>query len=234
MAVAGALSPTRAIRQSRRIDARVPVSILILLAAIGGALVFFSANNDTRGVLVATHDLPAGATLTSGDLAIARVRVDDSLYQAAIQQASLSQIVGKQLAEPVHAQQLLVPAQVSSRPVIGPNDVAMTIPVGPSSAVGGRIRAGDSVRVIATLNKQKPDAKTSVVLDRARVYDVGYAQGVTSVTGAAPADPARTGQIAWITMLLGADDAVKLSEARWNGDLDVVLLPPDPQPQSNG
>ena len=37
------------------------------------------------------------------------------------------------------------------------------------------------------------------------------------------------GQISWITLVIGPDDAVKLSEARWNGDLDVVLLPPNAQ-----
>ena len=68
------------------------------------------------------------------------------------------------------------------------------------------------------------------MLQSARVYDVGYEQRMASVTGAAPSDPARAGgQISWITLVIGPDDAVKLSEARWNGDLDVVLLPPNVQ-----
>jgi Flp pilus assembly protein CpaB len=235
----GVLSPSRAIRQSRRIDARVPISILVLLAAVAGAMAFFTANNDTRSVLVATHELPAGATLTASDVAIAHVRVDDSLYGAALHEQALTQLVGKQLAEPVHAQQMLVQAQISTRPVIGPNEAAMTIPVNPTTAIAGRVRAGDSVQVIATLNKGKPETKTAVVLPRVKVYDVAFDQRPTAInTGGSGSANAQQGQVSAVTLILSPEQAVQLSAARWNGDLDVVLLPPEqavtsPVPQSS-
>jgi flagella basal body P-ring formation protein FlgA len=96
-------------------------------------MLLFNATNDSRAVLVATRNLPAGATLTAADVAIAHVRVDDSLYQAALPEQSMAQVVGKQLAEPVHPQQMLVRDQISTRPSIAATESAMTIPVSPNT-----------------------------------------------------------------------------------------------------
>src|SRR5690348_10966855 len=123
------LSPARALRQPRRLDLRAVFGLFLLLLATGGSIAFWSASSDTRAVLVAMLDLPAGATLTLADLAVARVRVDDAVYQAALPADAQSTVIGKQLAEPVHAQQLLVWPQLSTRPPIGPEQVALTIPV---------------------------------------------------------------------------------------------------------
>src|SRR5689334_16868369 len=81
---AAVLSPARALRQPWRLDMRAVFGILLLLIAMGGSLAAWTLISDTRAVLVATRDLPAGATLGLGDLAVARVRVDEGLYQAAI------------------------------------------------------------------------------------------------------------------------------------------------------
>src|SRR5438034_898524 len=78
-------------------------------------------------------------------LAVARVRVDDGMYAAAVPADELGALVGRQLAEPIHPQQMVVRQQVSARPLIGPDQVALTIPVNPASAAGGRVRPGDSV-----------------------------------------------------------------------------------------
>src|SRR5690606_17243284 len=112
---------TRALRQPRRLDLRAMLGLLLLLVATGGSIAFWTAASDTRAVLVATRDRPAGATITVADLAIARVRVDDAIYQAAVPASELANLVGQQLAEPVHAHQLLVRPQVSSRPPLGPD-----------------------------------------------------------------------------------------------------------------
>src|SRR5712692_1155189 len=66
------LTPTRALRQARRLDLRAVFGLFLLLVATGGSIAFWSASSDTRAVLVATRDLPAGATLKLMDLAIAR------------------------------------------------------------------------------------------------------------------------------------------------------------------
>src|SRR5438876_4122520 len=108
---AAALSPARALHPPRRVDWRALFGIFLLLFGTGGAMFVWTASSDTRPLLVATRDLPAGATLTGSDLAVARVRVDESMYQAAIPASAQETLVGKQLSEPMHAQQLLVQRQ---------------------------------------------------------------------------------------------------------------------------
>lgn len=160
---------TPALRAPRRVDWRHVVGVALMLAATGAFLVRESLNDDTRAVLVAARELPAGATLRASDLAVARVRVDDALYAASIPADRLESLVGRQLAEPAHAQQMLVQPQVASRPRLGPGQMAVTIPASTKTAAGGLIRPGDQVKVLATLAKGKPESRTVVVLERATV-----------------------------------------------------------------
>ena len=220
------LTPRRALRQPRQIDWRAIVGILLMLITISGSFVFWASSSDTRSVIVITHDVPAGATLGPQDLATARVRVDDAIYRAAIPATDLDSLVGRQVAEPLYANQLLVRAQLSSRPRLGAGQVALTIAISPDTAVGGTLRAGDQVEVLLTTNKGKPEAQTTVVLPRVTVYDVGYTQTIAAV-GASSTDTApNPDQIRSLTLVVSQDQAVQLAHAKWAGDLDVALLPP--------
>lgn len=226
------LAPTRSIHQPQRIDWRVILGIALALGALVGAIAFWTTASDTRAVVVATRDLPAGAILTTDDLTVARVRVDDGMYAAAVPGSEVASLVGRALAEPVHVQQLLVRAQVSRRPPLGPNQLALSIPVSPATAVGGQLQIGDDVEVLLTVNPSKPDERTTVVLPRAAVYDVGRDRPSTAVvadTGDAPPQGAAT----WLTLVVTPDEAITLARARWAGALDVALLPPRPRLSSN-
>jgi Flp pilus assembly protein CpaB len=228
MASTALLSPTRALRQPRRLDLRAAFAVFLLLLATGGSIAAWSAMSDTQAVLVATRDLPAGATIGPTDLTVARVRLDDALYQAAVPANELSQLVGRPLAEPVHARQLLVRAQLSSRPPLGPNQLALAIPVNAHTAVGGRLRPGDRVQVLVTVDKGKPEARTTVVLPRVIVFDVGYDEraAVVHTAGSDASGRAAQGPIAWVTLILSPEQAVQLAQAKWAGELDLALLPP--------
>jgi len=222
-----ALSPTRAMRRPRRIDLRAVLGVILMLLAMAGSAVVWSTLSDTRPVVVATRDVPAGAVLSASDVSIARLRLDDTLYQAAIPGDSAGSLVGKQLAEPVHAHQILVQSQLSPRQALAPGQVAMTIPVTAESAVGGGLHPGDAVEVLETVSKGKPDSKTSVVLPRAAVYSVGYDQQSTVInTSGSQASTPPAAALKSITLRVTPDQASALAQARWNADLDVVLLAP--------
>ncbi len=227
MAVA-ALNPTRALREPRRLDVRAVVGLLLMLVTVVGAVAFWSAASDTRDVLLATRDLPAGASLGPGDVTVGHVRVDDATYGAAIAADQLQSIVGKPLSEPVHAHQLLVRQQLSSRPALQPGQLALTVPVSPATAAGGRIRTGDHVQVLVTTSKGKPESKTSVVLPSVEVYDIGFDQRSTIVNTSSGSDSSNSqGSLSTITLIVTPEQALQLSQARWNGDLDAALLPPE-------
>lgn len=228
------LTPSRALRQPRQVDWRAIVGVLVMLLTTTGSFLFWTISSDTRAVLVATRDVPAGATLGSQDLATARVRVDDAIYQAAIPAAEESSLVGRQLTEPIHAHELLAQAQFSSGPHLAAGQVALTIPISPDTAVGGTLRVGDQVEVLLTTNKGKPEARTTVVLPRVTVDNIGYAQTLAAVGTSSSDQAANPGQVRWLTLLVSQDQAVQLAQAKWAGELDVALLPPGPDEAVNG
>lgn len=217
------LTPAHALRQPRRLDLRAMVGLLLMLAAIGGGIVAWTAAENTRPIVVAVRDLPSGAIVNAEDLAVRRVRVDDSIYTAAIPGADLSSLVGRQLAEPVHADQVLVRAQLSGRPNVPPGQIVLTIPLKPDNAVGGRLHSGDVVQVLATSNTGKDNSRTNVILPNAMVYDVGR-EDQAPVVGATDSPSAASGAT-WAALIVTQDQAVQLANARWNSDLDVALVP---------
>jgi Flp pilus assembly protein CpaB len=230
MAVA-TLNSARALRRPRRADPRALIGIFLTLAALAASVAFWVGASDARPVVVATRDLPAGATLRSSDLTLAYVRMDDALFAAALSSDMLSSLVGRQLGEPVHAQQVLARAQVADRVGLAPNQVAMTIPAKPDNAVDGRLRPGDTVQVFVTVtDKARNEAHTRVVLDKAQIYQVGREQSLGSTSVSSDSDASPRGSIASLTLIVTADQARQLAEARRSGDLDVLLLPPPEVP----
>jgi pilus assembly protein CpaB len=222
--VAATLTPSRALRQPRRPDVRAMVGFLLMLAAVGGAIVAWTAAENTRPIVVAVRDLPSGAIIGDGDLAVRRVRVDDSIYSAAVPGANMTSLVGKQLAEPIHAEQVLVQAQVSGRPTVPAGQIVMTIPLRADNAIGGHLRPGDTVQVLATSNSGKDNSQTGVILPQATVYDVGRddQNGVVNTNSSVNQS---TGTATWAALIVTPAQAVQLANARWNSNLDVALVP---------
>ncbi|MGI9147418.1 MAG: Flp pilus assembly protein CpaB [Chloroflexota bacterium] len=230
MAVA-TLTPARALRRPRRADPRALIGVFLTLAALAGSVAFWVGASDARPILIATRDLPAGATVRSSDLTVAYVRMDETVYRAALPADALDSLVGRQLGEPIHAQQVLARAQLGDRLGLTADQVAMTIPAHPESAVDGRLRPGDNVQVLVTVaDKNKNEAHTRQVLDRAPVFEVGRDQSFSSASSssgvAADGDGLPRGSITSVTLAVTADQARQLAEARRTGELDVLLLPP--------
>jgi pilus assembly protein CpaB len=231
MAVA-TLSTARAFRRPRRADPRALIGVFLTLAALAGSVAFWVSATDTRAVLIATRDLPAGATLRSADLTTAYVRVDDGVYRAALPSEALDSLIGRRLGEPIHADQLLARAQLAGQFGLAPDQVAITIPARPDTAVDGRLRPGDAVQVLVTVvDKTRGEAHARQVLERAQVFEVGRDSSLTSSTIASDAADAARGSIASVTLAVTTDQARLLAEARRMGELDVLLLPPAEVPR---
>jgi Flp pilus assembly protein CpaB len=230
MAVA-TLNSARALRRPKRADPRALIGVFLTVAALAASVAFWVGASDARPVVVATRDLPAGSTLRHSDLTLAYVRMDDALYAAALSSDMLSSLVGRQLGEPVHAQQVLARAQVADRVGLSPNQVAITIPARPDNAVDGRLRPGDTVQVFVTVvDKARNEAHTRVVLDKAQIYQVGREQSIGSSSVTSDSEAAPRGAIASLTLVVSPDQARQLAEARRTGELDVLLLPPPEVP----
>jgi Flp pilus assembly protein CpaB len=230
VAAALTLSPARALRRPRRVDARALAGILVTLVAFGASLAYWTSSSTQRGVVIATRELPAGAALSASDLTVTQLHADDAVYEAAIPADELEALVGRQLTEPIHPQQILARAQVAATSQLAPDQLAYTIPARPDAAVGGRLHVGDAVRVLATtVDKTDDTANSRVVVDRAVVFDVGRDTTGTfdGPVGGASDAPDR-GTITSVTLAVSLDQAQQLAEARRTGELDIALLPPPP------
>jgi Flp pilus assembly protein CpaB len=215
-----------AFRRPRRADPRALIGIFLTLAALGGSVAFWVNATDSRAVLIAAHDLPAGATLRRSDISIAYIRADDVVFRAAVPADMLDSLVGRRLGEPMHTDQLLARAQLADQAGLAADQVAITIPARPDSAVDGRLRAGDTVQVLVTVaDKSRGEAHARQVLERAQVFEVGRDSSFTSTAASEAADASR-GSIASVTLAVSAEQARQLAEARRSGELDILLLPP--------
>ena len=236
------LTPVRALKRPRlRADPRILLGTLLIVLAIGGGLAWAGSVDQGRGVIVATRDLPVGATISPGDLAVTSARLDDRVYAAAIPAADVGTLIGRPVAEPIHANQQLVRGQIGAGPLLAGDQGAMTVAVKAEAAAGGRLKPGDQVQVIVTLDRGKPTARSEIVIDRATVYAVGRdertrfvggAAGAAGETGAGASDSG--GALASVTLIATTEQRLALAQAKWGGELDLVLLPPAAPGGGNG
>ena len=218
------LTPAQALRQPRHLDLRALAGLVIMVLGIAGSISYWSSTNDTREIVVAARDLPAGSTLQASDVTVASVRVDDTIYRAAVPSSSLATVVGKRLATPVYAGQVVAQKQVSGADGLAAGQLAVSVPIAPADVATGILPMSD-VQVLVTTDKGKPTSKTSVVLPRVRVADVVYDQAQAVINGGAGSATAQQ-RISSLTLVVTSDQAVQLAQARFNGDLSVALLPP--------
>jgi Flp pilus assembly protein CpaB len=225
-------------RHAWRVNARMLAGIVCVMTAFCGFLVFaVTSSPHTHGVVVAAHDLPAGSRLQLTDLAVAQAQLAETQAQAFVPAEALDALQGQELIAPVAAQQIVARNLLTTgqHPMLEPGFVRMTVPVRPDTAVGGALRPGDVVTVLSTSDKGKPSAQTRPVVEHVTVDQVGQADslattnssGATDTSGGSPI-PHASRPIAWVTLLVPADRVTSLSLARWNGDLELVQLPPDP------
>lgn len=226
MAATIPLTPSRALHRPRRLDMRALLGLFVMLATLGGSIVVWSSATAGRDVLMAANDLPNGATLTAADLLTVSVRVDPQEADGLVPATQLHTLVGRTLREPLARHAFLSPAAVAVQPKIGPDEMELTITVTAQTALDGRLQPGDTVAVLATENKGTPQSQTTVLIDQARVREIGYdpssANVSASSTGANP--PAEA--IRSVTLLLTRPQAVEVAHAKWNGELDVARVAP--------
>lgn len=226
--------PTKAAHRPFKPDMHYITAALVILTSVVLGVIVLGDRSDTRGILVAARDLPVGTMLGPRDVIEAQVRMDDTLYAVVLPSSLATELVGRQLVEPVHARQILVQAQIGNGPLLKPDEVAMSISVKNESAAGGKIRVGDTVRVIATANKSQPNSQTSIVVDRATVYGVGRDERVGAISSSGDTARDSNGPLTSLTLIVTADQALQVAIAKHGGELDVVLLPPSSAPHREG
>lgn len=192
------------------INVRTVLGLLLFVVALVAGQRTLQAADDTIGIWTATRDLSAGTTLQSGDLRVSRVHLPPDVARGYL--AANIELDGAIVTRTIRAGELLPQAWVSEELVS--SSAAMTIPVTPEHALGGALRPGDRVDVIATFNAGDIRSVTQVVVEGAEILDVVTAGGLVVGEKA----------IVGVTIAIDPGDGKRVAAAIRNGDIDLVRI----------
>ena len=206
-----------------RVDPRMLTGILLVVVSLAGGLLLWRSATDTTPILIAARDLPPGHVIQRDDLTIGEARLDGSLASLALTEADLDAAVGRTTSTSIHAGEMVVHPDFAAGPVLGADEVAVTIPVATDSIYPG-LRPTDEVALLATTNAGRPESTTITLLDSATVFAIGLERRVIrSSSSNGPNDGAT---VANITLAVPRSEAEAVAHAVANATITVVLLAP--------
>ena len=162
--------------RSRRLLQPVPLAgVALMLAGLLVVLAYSAAASRRTPVLVAAHDLPAGAIVHAADLRSSRLGADGDVLAALVTAAQEPTVVGRRLAVPVAAGEPL-PRSALASPSASPAAFTLAVPL--AHALGGQLHAGDHVSVLATFSTATGAATTEALARDLVVLAVGQAPSI--------------------------------------------------------
>jgi Flp pilus assembly protein CpaB len=205
-----------------RIDGRMLLGVALVAVSIIGGLFLWGSASDTTAVVVANKDMPQGHVIEAGDLSTTELRAEGGLSSLLIPQAEVGSLVGRTLGTRVVAGEPVIRPDLSSGPVIGAGEVAITIPVNADSAYPG-LRPGDAVTVLGTAGGSQAVGPTVTVLERAVVYDVSAERTPTTIGS----DGQSTRGLSNVTLVVPSGVAEQVAHAAVSWTVTLALLAPD-------
>lgn len=196
-------------RLSWAMDTRLVVGVLLVAVSIVGGLRLAGDPVVATPVYVASTDLDAGHVLTSADVEVVEVRAPREVLSGWTKTAHGAP-VGRILQVALRKGSPLVFDRLGGAAASGRE---ITVPATPEHALGGEIRAGDRIDLLATFDKGTDAAKTVTVARAARVSGVVRSDGLFG---------AHAGAVTALTLGVDPDDAVAVAFAARNAELDVV------------
>ncbi len=164
--------PQAAVRSGRGNSTRVFLALLGSALLVGGLAVALSSAPPAGGpsvVLVAARSLPAGTPLRPADLQRSSVGVGRALLATLVPAGDEPLVLGTTLAEPLEQ------GSRSSAPRSPPARTRprSTLTVGAEHALGGALRAGDRISVLATFQSSSGTVATRLLARNLIVLAVG-------------------------------------------------------------
>ena len=206
----------------------------VAMALVGTALlVFYVRGADDRAanaessveVLVASETIPKG---TKAEELVARVRLERVPTNIAAPGVltSLASLGGQVTQVDLNRGDQLIPSRfgppaVANAPGVPPGLLQVTVPIDIVRAVGGQIRAGDTVGVVASF--EEPPRTSRMILQKVKVTGVRTQAGETVTSEAQGTAPAST--ILHVTLALDAAQVERIVFAAEYGRLWLSAEP---------
>ena len=205
---AAPVGPARVRRRNplTRVSAAHLLMLLAGVLAFATNLVVLRDHDQTRPVIVAAIDLPAGRLLDSTHLRAVEVDVDDNLYSKLIPWAQADALVGQVTAHSI-GEGVLIGTSDLRDPSASAGLRSMSIPVDAEHAVGGELAAGDRIDLIVV-----DDDGPRYVLTNAEV-----------LSGSSSAElGALTSSDFYIVVAVDPDQALSVASAIRDGRIEIV------------
>lgn len=193
---------------------------------------------DRRQVVpLAAADLPAGRTLTLGDVIVVRMTPEQIANRGITREfmTNPNQVIGRTLREPVgKGEAFAVPMfypegigpSVAAR--LKPGCRAVTIPLGPEAAMSGLVSPGSIVDVLfRTFADKKEDIPETTVTLLRRVEVVAIGPEMLPGTRSTPPSGRRSDAPPTVTLAVTSDQARALAVIEGRGTLSLVLCSPE-------
>ena len=204
------------VAEARRVGAPDWVNIrttlglaLFVISLLCGLVVLRSAEAGTP-VWAAVRDLPEGARLEASDLEL--VRVDLPAEQLSTYLGGSLAPEGLTLLRSLRRGELLSAEWVTEDGAVSARSIAL--PVSSEHAVGGALRPGDLVDVLATVKAVDGAPETTVLVEAAEVEGLLRSEGIVM----------EGETFAGITLSVAPAEAAKIAFALRNADIDVVRV----------
>jgi Flp pilus assembly protein CpaB len=168
----------------RRLAQPLPLAgVALVLVALVGYWSVYGATTARTPMLAAAHDLQAGAVLRASDLRAAELAGDAPTLAALVPERELDLVLGRTLGAPLSEGAPLPRASLAAG-AAGP--AAFTLVVPALRALGGSLRPGDRVTVLATF-ESGAGARSRAVARGLRVLEVGQPpEGFDTTTASVP------------------------------------------------
>jgi Flp pilus assembly protein CpaB len=168
----------------RRLARPLPlIGVLLVIVALAGYWSVYSATTQRTPVLVAAHDLQAGSVVRPSDLRTAELAGDAGTIAALVPERELEAVLGRELAASVPDGAPLARAAVAQS---GAGPAAFTLVVPALRALGGALRPGDRVTVLATF-ESGAGAQARAIARGLRVLTVGESpEGLDRASASVP------------------------------------------------
>jgi Flp pilus assembly protein CpaB len=140
-------------RERRRNWLLQPLSLIgfaLVLVALVGYLALYAQASRRTAVLIAARSLAAGATIRSDDLRVARIAADKTTLAGLLPASQVQVAIGRRLQTGVATGSPLARAALG-RVAATPASFTLVVPV--LHALGGDLRPGDRVSVLATYDR---------------------------------------------------------------------------------
>lgn len=163
------------LRQPKWTDARLVAGVLMVLVAVVVGAAVVSAADKSVQVWAVRHDLRAGTTVVREDVVARRVRLygEDRARYVDVRRGDPT---GRVLLRDLGAGDLLPVSALGDRNA-APATRVLGLPMSRAHALGGDVKRGDVVDVLATRKTSGGGVQTYAVVRRVRVIEVSKPSG---------------------------------------------------------